>query len=80
MASIRRFAIGRPSGYFFTSAEHTMDTSASVKPSSVFSFILYYILDCGKVDNALTEKAEPPPTRGVNRGTGTDSANGGWLR
>ena len=26
------------------------------------------------------EKAEPPPTRGVNRDSGTASANGGWLR
>ena len=25
-------------------------------------------------------KAEPPPTRDVNRDSGTDSANGGWLR
>jgi hypothetical protein len=25
----------------------------------------------------LTKKAEPPPTRGVNRDSGTDSANGG---
>ena len=28
----------------------------------------------------LTKKAEPPPTRGVNRASGTASANGGWLR
>ena len=28
----------------------------------------------------LTKKAEPPPTRGVNRANGTDSANSGWLR
>ena len=28
----------------------------------------------------LTKKAEPPPTRGVNRDSGTTSANGGWLR
>jgi hypothetical protein len=27
--------------------------------------------------NGLTKKAEPPPTRGVNRDSGTDSANGG---
>jgi hypothetical protein len=25
-------------------------------------------------------KAEPPPTRDVNRDSGTDSDNGGWLR
>src|ERR1035438_2605432 len=28
----------------------------------------------------LTKKAEPPPTCDVNRDSGTDSANGGWLR
>jgi hypothetical protein len=28
----------------------------------------------------LTKKAEPPPTHDVNRDSGTDSANGGWLR
>jgi hypothetical protein len=28
----------------------------------------------------LTKKAEPPPTRDGNRDSGTDSANGGWLR
>src|ERR1022692_1404405 len=31
--------------------------------------------ECG-----LMKKAEPPPTRGVNRESGTDRANGGWLR
>src|ERR1035437_4471287 len=28
----------------------------------------------------LTKKAEPPPTGDVNRDSGTESANGGWLR
>ena len=28
----------------------------------------------------LTNKTEPPPTRDVNRDSGTDRANGGWLR
>jgi hypothetical protein len=32
------------------------------------------------VHSGLTKKAEPPPTRDVNRDSGTDSANGGWLR
>src|SRR5271157_5244465 len=32
---------------------------------------------CTKWSN---EKAEPPPTRSVNRDSGTTSANGGWLR
>src|ERR1017187_8822253 len=29
---------------------------------------------------SLTKKAKPPPTRDVNRDSGTASANGGWLR
>src|ERR1039458_8506462 len=33
-----------------------------------------------KVYCRLTKKAEPPPTRDVNRDSGTASANGGWLR
>ena len=32
------------------------------------------------VGSRLTKKAEPPPTSGVNRDSGTASANGGWLR
>ena len=32
------------------------------------------------VRSGLTKKAEPPPARDVNRDSGTDSANGGWLR
>jgi hypothetical protein len=32
------------------------------------------------MSRGLTKKAEPPPTRGVNRDSGTASANGGWLR
>ena len=31
------------------------------------------------VRSRLTTKAEPPPTRGVNRDSGTASANGGWV-
>jgi hypothetical protein len=30
--------------------------------------------------SGLTKKAEPPPTRGVNRDSGTAMTNGGWLR
>jgi len=43
--------------------------------ASCFDFIF-----CGGVFGCLTKKAEPPPTRGVNRDSGTASANGGWLR
>jgi hypothetical protein len=32
------------------------------------------------MSSGLTKKAEPPPTRDVNRDSGTASANGGWLR
>jgi len=32
------------------------------------------------VRSHLTKKAEPPPTRDANRDSGTESANGGWLR
>ena len=37
------------------------------------------VWSCG-ASCSLTKKAEPPPTRDVNRDSGTDSANGGWLR
>src|ERR1035437_4255539 len=33
-----------------------------------------------KRGSGLTKKAESPPTNGVNRDSGTTSANGGWLR
>jgi hypothetical protein len=31
------------------------------------------------VRSGLTTKAEPPPTRDVNRDSGTDSANSAWV-
>jgi len=34
----------------------------------------------GMPDDRTSTKNEPPPTRGVNRDSGTNSANGGWLR
>jgi hypothetical protein len=39
-----------------------------------------FLVFCLMCDFGLTKKAEPPPTRGVNRDSGTDRANGGWLR
>src|ERR1035438_8737164 len=42
----------------------------------VCSFSWYCFSFCAR----LTKKAEPPPTHGVNRDSGTASANGGWLR
>jgi hypothetical protein len=44
-----------------------------------FGFALFIILFLAWLCR-LTKKAEPPPTCGVNRDSGTDSANGGWLR
>jgi hypothetical protein len=35
------------------------------------------MMECFMVEFRLTKKAEPPPTRGVNRDSGTASANGG---
>jgi len=37
-------------------------------------------LESKEAHSSLTKKAEPPPTRDVNRDSGTASANGGWLR
>ena len=37
-------------------------------------------IECELAASRLTKKAEPPPTRGVNRDSGTASTNGGWLR
>jgi len=42
--------------------------------------ILVCDFECHKRVCSLTKKAEPPPTRDVNRDCGTDSGNGGWLR
>ncbi len=46
--------------------------------SKYFARLLSVIFNISVV--GLTKKAEPPPTRGANRDSGTDSANGGWLR
>jgi hypothetical protein len=32
------------------------------------------------IARGLTKKAEPPPTRSVDRDSGTDRAIGGWLQ
>ena len=47
-------------------------TKPTTKPFVSFGYIVRSI--------RLTKKAEPPPTRDGNRDSGTDSANGGWLR
>ena len=48
----------------------------------VFSWFLFLFGLCFCATNkcCLTKKAEPPPTRDVNRDSGTAMTNGGWLR
>src|ERR1035437_3530082 len=46
----------------------------------VFFMFLFCCVFYRVVQSGLTKKAEPPPTRDVNRDSGTASANGGWLR
>src|ERR1700722_20924864 len=45
-----------------------------------FDFWCVHVVCVWRWSSGLTKKAEPPPTRGVNRDSGTASANGGWLR
>src|ERR1039457_466305 len=49
---------------------------AEMNRTSIRLSVLFFINVC----SGLTKKAEPPPTCDVNRDSGTDSANGGWLR
>jgi hypothetical protein len=44
------------------------------------AFVLDLVMFSSQAECGLTKKAEPPPTRDVNRDSGTASANGGWLR
>jgi hypothetical protein len=46
-----------------------------LEPDKAASNIFIKMCECG-----LTKKAEPPPTCDVNRDSGTECANGGWLR
>ena len=46
----------------------------------VVSSLMWCVVFMVVVLDGLTKKAEPPPTRDVNRDSGTASANGGWLR
>src|SRR5438309_6303604 len=47
---------------------------------------LFFLRQCekyastGHIILSPTKKVEPPPTRDVNRDSGTASANGGWLQ
>jgi hypothetical protein len=42
--------------------------------------VSFFINYKGVAQSRLTKKAEPPPTRSVDRDSGTDNAIGGWLR
>jgi len=55
--------------------QHEYEPSNNDVPLSDFGFVHNWWWPSG-----LTKKAEPPPTRDVNRDSGTASANGGWLR
>src|SRR5271169_3610911 len=54
-----------------------MPKSKAITAASNHRSLVFIFLRCKR---CLTKKAEPPPTRGVNRDSGTASANGGWLR
>jgi hypothetical protein len=53
----------------------TSPTANTVSPIFEMMSSIAMWCECG-----LTKKAEPPPIHDVNRDSGTDSANGGWLR
>ena len=55
----------------------TNSANAIHQITSETNMMLNVVMWC---ERRLTKKAEPPPTRDVNRDSGTDSANGGWLR
>ena len=55
-----------------------LDAQAEARKMSIRLNVVVFIFCV--VCSGLTKKAEPPPTRDVNRDSGTDSANGGWLR
>jgi len=55
-------------------------TSQSASNLRRVNLLKSVVSDVMVVLSGLTKKAEPPPTRDVNRDSGTDRANGGWLR
>ena len=67
----RTFGDKRESPYFRNFALAVCSLTALV-----FGFLFINVV----ARSRLTKKAEPPPTRDVNRDSGTASANGGWLR
>src|ERR1039458_2927038 len=56
------------------------DTAIDVTAAASIARLMFAFIKSPSVSRGLTKKAEPPPTRDVNRDSGTDSANGGWLR
>jgi hypothetical protein len=63
--------------FFCTGFKAALNASINVGGfgGGLFDFGSFFLI----VSSGLTKKAEPPPTRDVNRDSGTDSANGGWL-
>src|ERR1039458_3354436 len=50
--------------------------NAQNRTGNVMKNVVSHFIDCC----SLTKKAEPTPTRDVNRDSGTAMTNGGWLR
>ena len=62
------------------SAEKSYDNDYPEAEERCCDYELKDLESGGHARSGLTKKAEPLPTRGVNRDSGTASANGGWLR
>ena len=61
-------------------AKAPKNEEAKENPHPRFWFVAFSHSLLGYRSIRLTKKAEPPPIRDANRDSGTDSANGGWLR
>jgi hypothetical protein len=53
---------------------------ATHRPGAVCICLPCHLSHATTRTSCRTKKAELPPTHGVNRDSGTDRANGGWLR
>jgi len=58
----------------------TVETTRIVSAANAETHDRRKMMNTLMAQRGLTKKAEPPPTRDVNRDSGTASANGGWLR
>ena len=74
MASVNKQTSEAPT----SRATRGRNNAARMTLTTITTAMMSDALMCAR--SRLTKKAEPPPTRDVNRDSGTDSANGGWLR